>query len=400
MSSARTFVVDGEPREIVGVMGPDFRFPSDRTAAWSVMDRRPAADALGQPGGNAVARVRPGVGIENLEQELTGLLRQLPDRFGQNAAYARILPHLQVVARPLREELVGAATQPIGLLFASTLIVLVIACANVGNLFAVRAESRRHEVAIRQAIGAQRGQIIRAQLAEVAIIAGSAAVLALGFAHLALPLFLSLAPANVPRLLTTTIGVGESVFTGLLALVAGLTCGLIPALRSSRVRSLEMRAATRSVTGRRLWERDALLAGQTALALVLLIGAALLIHSYARMRRVEPGYNTKDLYTFQIAPNQPGLKDGPSWARFHLDFTQRLLALPGVDSVGIVENVPLDEGTASGRFTADGAPADSAVRLGYTYAGPDYYATHGHQAAGRARALRGTMRLACAGMSW
>lgn len=373
----QTFIVNGAPREIVGVLGPAFGVAFDGVAAWMPFDVRPAADGLGQPGAGAIVRVRPGASPEDVARELTGLVRQLPDRFGNNAAYARLLPSLQVVTRALRAEMVGPITQPLGVLFAAAFIVLVIACVNVGNLFGVRAETRRHEVAIRQAIGAQRGQLIRAQMTEVIVVALVAAVLAVAVARLALPVFVSLAPVNVPRLATAAIGIPTIVFTFVLALMAGLACGVVPALRSSSVRSLDMRASTRSVTGRRRWKRDALLAGQTALALVLLVGAGLLMRSYARLSHVEPGYSTQNLFTFQFAPSQPGLTDGLSWARFHLDVMDRLRALPGVESVGIVENMPLDEGTSSARFTADGAPADSAARLAFTFAGPGYYETMG-----------------------
>jgi predicted permease len=373
----RTYIVDGEPREIIGVMGPHFRFPSDDTVAWMPFDIRLDRVPLGQPGAGAIARVSPGSTSDAVARELTGLLRQLPDRFGNNAAYARLLPRLQVVARPLRTELVGSVLQPLAVLFAATAIVLAIACANVGNLFAVRAAGRRHELAIRQAIGAQRGQLVRAQMSEVILIALAAAMLAVAFARLALPVFVSLAPVNVPRLGAATIGLQAVGFTLALALAAGMACGLMPALHSSRTRGLDLRDSSRSVTGRRRWRRDVLLAGQTALALVLLVGAGLLMRSHARLSRVEPGYSTQDLFTFQFAPSQPRLTDGPSWAQFHMNVSDRLRALPGVDGVGIVENLPLDEGTAASRFVADDGAADAAVRLSYTFAGPEYHGTMG-----------------------
>jgi putative ABC transport system permease protein len=373
----KSYVVDGEPREIIGVLGPEFRFPNANVAAWIPTEARLDRIDLGQPGDGAVARVKAGVSAESLERELTDLVQQLPVRFGTSSAYDRLLPRLHVVARPLKTEIVGAAARSLGILFAATLIVLVIACANVSSLFAVRAESRRHELAIRQAIGAQRGQLVRAQLCEVIVIALAAALLAVALASVALPVFLALAPGNVPRLSSAAIDVSTIVFTFVLALAAGLACGLAPALRSSRARALDMRGTTRSVTGQRRWERDALLVGQTALAIVLLVGAGLLMRSYSRLSHVAPGYSTKDLYTFQFAPDQPQLADGPSWARFHLDFMDRLRALPGVQAVGVVDNVPLDEGTYGARFAADGAAVDSGVRLSFTFAGPDYYSTIG-----------------------
>lgn len=373
----RSYIIDGAPREIIGVLGPDFRFPTEGVVAWVPVDVRLGDVALGEIGPGAVARMKPGVAAGDLERELTGLVRQLPERFGNNANYARLLPHLQVVARPLQTQLVGAAAGSLGVLFAATLIVLVIACTNVSNLFAVRAESRRHELAIRTAIGAQRGQIVRAQMSEVLIVAFGAAILAAALAWFTLPIFVSLAPGGVPRLSDAAVDITTLGFTFALALVAGLACGLAPALRSSKARALDIRAASRSVTGRRRWERQALLVGQTALAIVLMVGAGLLVRSYSRLSRVDPGYSTRDLYTFQFAPDQPHLSDGPAWARFHLNFMERLQALPGVQSVGVVDNVPLDEGTYPGRFAADGGSPAEGVRLSFTFAGPGYYSTMG-----------------------
>src|SRR5262249_26205583 len=143
-----------------------------------------------------------------------------------------------------------------------------------------------------------------------------------------------------------------------------------------------LREGGRGATGRRHWGRDALVIGQTALALVLLIGAALLVQSFNKLRHVDPGYTTKDLYTFQYAPNQPQLTDGPSWGRLHLMFMDRLRALPGVTGVGIIENVPLDEGTGAGRFLSDGMSADAAAGgavLNFTFTAGDYFRVMGIQ---------------------
>jgi putative ABC transport system permease protein len=122
-----------------------------------------------------------------------------------------------------------------------------------------------------------------------------------------------------------------------------------------------------------------LVAGQTALALVLLIGSGLLMRSFWELRHVDPGYDTKDIFTFQIAPEGPHLPDGPAYARFNLTFMDRLKALPGVESVGLVENVPLNEGTASDRFRAEGTSveADSGPLLQVTFAAGDYFKTMG-----------------------
>ena len=133
-----------------------------------------------------------------------------------------------------------------------------------------------------------------------------------------------------------------------LVVLAALACGAVPALRASSPDLNRLREGARGSTGRRHWGRDVLVVAQTALALVLLIGSALLVQSFQRLRNVDPGYDTADIYTFQFAPEQARLTDGPSWGRFHLDFMDRLRALPGVTGVGVVNNIPLDEGTGAG----------------------------------------------------
>jgi putative ABC transport system permease protein len=159
-----------------------------------------------------------------------------------------------------------------------------------------------------------------------------------------------------------------------LVVVAALACGAIPSLQASSPDLGRLRDGSRGSTGRRHLGRDVLIAGQTALALVLLIGSALLVQSFQRLRDVDPGYDTADIYTFQFAPEQERLTDGPAWGRFHLDFMDRLRAIPGVTGVGVVNNIPLDEGTASGRFLTDSTPAEgSGVLLEQNFSGGDYF---------------------------
>jgi putative ABC transport system permease protein len=150
-------------------------------------------------------------------------------------------------------------------------------------------------------------------------------------------------------------------------------------LRSSKPALDRLRGGTRGATERRPWGRDALVAGQTALALVLLIGSGLLLQSFWSLSRVDPGYDTEDLYTFQIAPTSEELFDGPSYARFHMEFVERLRGLPGVESVGIIENVPLNEGVSSSQLVAEEHADDpGAVRvLNYTMTSGELFETMG-----------------------
>jgi predicted permease len=165
------------------------------------------------------------------------------------------------------------------------------------------------------------------------------------------------------------------LFTLGAAIVSALACGMTPAIRASAPSFARLRDGNRGSTLRHHWARNALVAGQTALALVLLIGAGLLIRSFVAMSRVDPGYSTRDLFTFQIAPEGPHLPDGPAYARFSFDFMDRLRALPGVETVGLVENIPLNESTATVRFRTETSTteADTGKLLHATFTAGDYF---------------------------
>ena len=368
----------GANRSIVGVMAPGFRFPTENTLLWLSNDIRPGAIVPGRFGAGMVARMKPGAGIDDVTRELTSLAKELPGRFGGSAGYARLM-HDQYIAvvKPLADQIVGTAARPLWVLFGAAGLVLLIACANVANLFMVRAEGRHREMAVRQAIGAQRGQLLRVQLSEVLLVAMAAGAAAIVFAKVTLPLFLRVAPPGLPRVSEIHVDVMTVVFTAGLAVLAGLACGIFPALRGSRPNLARLRDGSRGSTRGRLWVRNSLVVAQTALALVLLIASGLLLRSHAKLSAVDPGYDVRDVFTFQIAPEQPALVDGPAFAQFWHTFLDRLRALPGVQSVGIVENVPLDEGLASSRFKTDTAAADAGPLINFTFAGGDYYKAMG-----------------------
>ncbi|MEO1088956.1 MAG: ABC transporter permease, partial [Acidobacteriota bacterium] len=176
--------------------------------------------------------------------------------------------------------------------------------------------------------------------------------------------------ALTPTTLLVTFGVSA---------LAAVLCGLAPALRFAAPNLARLREGTRGSTRRRRWGRQALVAGQTALAIVLLVGAALLLRSFDALRNVDPGYDTDDIFTFQMAPEDEGLEGAEAFARFHLSFMDRLRALPGVESVGLVNNVPLNEGLADSPYvTEKGAATDeNGTSLSYTWAAGDYFPTMG-----------------------
>jgi putative ABC transport system permease protein len=373
----RAYYVAGQSRTVVGVMRPEFRFPNDGAMLWLPLEVKAEGLVPGRFGIRMVARTAPGTDPSAVATELTAVARRLPERFGGSPGYARLIERHHAVVRPLLDEMLGPAARSLWILFAAAGIVWLIACANVANLFMVRVEARQRDLAVRRAIGASRGQLVRLQMAETLVAALLGGVLAVVLAALSLPALLRAAPAGIPRLTEVALNGRTLLFSLLAAVLSGVACGSASALRAASPDLARLREGGRGSTGRRRFARDGLVAAQTAMALVLLIGAGLLMRSFLALRAVDPGYDTRDVFTFQFAPEQPTLKDGPSWARFHLDFLSRLAELPGVASVGLVENVPLDEGLAGDRFRTEEMPEgpDAGRPLSFTFAAGDYFRT-------------------------
>jgi putative ABC transport system permease protein len=376
----KSYFVSDSMKQVIGVMPPEFHFPSDETLLWVATPVLPEQIRPGQFGAPVIARMKAGVTHEQLAAELTGLSKQLPARFGGSPAYARIIAQHRALVDDLHERFVGStARTSLWVLLGAVFVVLLIACANVTNLFLVRTEGRRRDMAVRRAIGASRSQLVRLQMVEAFLVALPAGAIAVMLSALALPLFLHAAPRGIPGLAEAGLDFTTVATAFVLVLVVGLACGLVPAMRASTPDLTRLRDGGRGATrGGRRWGRDLLVVAQTALALLLLIGSALLVQSFQKLRNVNPGYQTKDIYTFQFAPDQPNLIDGPSLGRMHLNFMDRLRALPGVTDVGVVNNLPLDEGTSGMRVLTDAMTSDAGgVLVGMNFTGGDYFRAMG-----------------------
>ncbi len=372
------WMVNG-PKEVVGVMPADFRFPQDQMAGWVPTEMTAGDITPGQFGMSLVGRMTPDADVESLRDELAVLARRLPELYGGSPAYARLIEAHVPVVRSATEALLGPVRTALQVLMAAVAVVLLIACANVANLFTVRAESRTRDLAVQRAMGADRGRLVGGLLSEAVVVAVAAGLLAVLLAAVALPLYVAAAPDGVPRIEDVHLSGRTVAFTALAALATALICGLVPALRGANADLGRLRDGTRGSTSRRAWGRNALVVTQTALALVLLVGSGLLLRSVHGLQSVDPGFDRSDILTFQYAPDQDHLIDGPTWARFHLDMMDRLRALPGVDAVGIVENVPMDEGTRGVEYFAQdrAADAEGGARGSLTFAGGDYFQAMG-----------------------
>ena len=377
----RSYDIAGDMRTVIGVMGPEFRFPDERVSVWihamlgDENDIRP-----GNFGFNLVGRMTPGTDHESLTGQLAILASRLPERFGGSARYTEIIERHRPIVRSLEEELVGDVAGPLWLLLGTVGIVLLIACANVANLFIVRAESRRRDLAVRQALGAGRAGLIRTQMAEALLLAGLGGAAGVLLAWGGLPLLVRTAPENIPNLTAARLDSGALVFTGAVAILAACAFGLMPAIRFSRPGLVgALRQAGRLADSGGNMSRNALVLVQTASALVLLVGSGLLIRSFWKLSHIDPGYDTENIFTFQVAPDRDELNDGPSFARFHDMFMERVAGLPGVESVGLTNWLPLDEGAASNRFTTEriAISGETPPPVRFTFMGGDYFETMG-----------------------
>lgn len=374
----RSIEVSGAQRTIIGVMKPDFRFPSARIAVWARASI--ADDTQVNPGRfnlNLVARKKPGVSNDDLTTQLATVARRLPERFGGTPAYARIIEQHRPIVKSLETQVVGDIARPLWILLGTVGIVFLIACANVANLFIARSESRSRDLAVRQALGAGRAGLIRSLMAEALLLSAIGGLAGALIAWVGVPLLVAAAPEGIPNLDLVALDTRAILFAVGLSVFASCLIGLGPAIRFSKPAMVTyLRQAGRVGSGQGQMARNALVVVQTGAAVVLLVAAGLLVRSFVELSRVDLGYKTDGIFTFQVAPSRQDLVDGPSWGAFHRELLQRLSALPGVESVGLVNELPLDEGANEGRFASDRmSPTSEPPRVFYTYAAGTYFET-------------------------
>jgi putative ABC transport system permease protein len=374
----RSLDAGGGFRTVIGVMPPEFRFPEEQTAVW-ISDVVTEPVRAGTWGYRLVGRMAPGADHRSVAAELSQLVRRLPERFGGDAEFARLIEQHRPIVRSLEGELVGDLDRPLWIVQGAVALVLLIACANVANLLIVRAETRRHDLAVRRALGAGRADLIRSQMTEAFILVIVAAGAGVLLARFAVPLLVRAAPEGITGLASVRLDRGALAFAAIVTVVTGCAAGLFPALRFSNPEiGMRLRERQSAIWGSAKLMRNALVAVQTAAALVLTVGSGLLYQSFRALYAVDPGFETADVFTFQTAPDASdhGLTSGQAIARFHHDFMDRLAAIEGVESVGLVSTLPLDEG-ASGARVRTLRSGDPGTRVRMTMAGGDYFQTMG-----------------------
>jgi predicted permease len=298
------------------------------------------------------------------------------------------MQHHRPIVEPLRAHLVGKISTALWILLGTVGIVFLVACVNVANLFTVRGETRRVDLSVRRALGAARSDLVRSQLSEALLLAAAGGIIGALIARAGVPLLVHAAPdavaggfsgAPIPGLATAHLDVTALLFTAAISGLAACAFGLLPAIRLSGSRLGSIQHAGRGIVGRGGYTRDVLVAAQTACAVVLLVGAALLMRSFWQLSHVDTGYDTKDIFTFQIAAGRPDLNDRAAVSRFQYAFMDRLAAIPGVESVGFISTLPLDEGAGSVNVTTPKIEASGAEAplIRNAAAGGAYFQTMG-----------------------
>lgn len=352
-----TLTLSGTLYEVVGVLAPGREMPADAElfAAITQDTTFDATTAVSRRGEflNVVARLRDGVAPGTADAEMKRIGADLQQQFpGTN-------DRITFSATPLNDVLIGDVRTPLLVLLGAVGLVLLVACANVANLLLARATARSGELAVRAALGAGRGRLVRQLLTESLVIAVVGGALGLLLALWGVRALVAAQPADIPQLDRIAIDMKVIGFTGMVVLLTGALFGVLPALQATGGRVMgTLRASGRGgagSAGRRL--RSALVVTELALAVILLVGAGLLIRSFIELTRVDPGFRAENTATLRVALQGPRYADQESRRIAFGQLTDALRALPGVESVGATTSLPATNNASLFSFTVpDGPP--------------------------------------------
>ncbi len=369
----RKVVLDGEGFTVIGVMPEKFQFPyrASYSELWIPLEvppqyarnRRYHADFV-------TGRLKPGKTIDDARNELsiiaTRLARQYPDTNAGRTA----------VVTPLTEEVTGSARKSLLVLLGAVGLVLLIACANVANLLLARAAQRTHEVAVRAALGAGRGRLIRQFLTESVLLAMAGGLAGMLLAMWSKDLLLKIAATEIPR--SWEIGLDWRVFAFLLlvCIATGIGFGLAPALAAIRVdvqRGLK-EAGTRASAGRRQGRlSDALIVAEIALSFVLLVGAGLLLRTFVHLENTPTGLVAENVLTLRMSVSQVQYPSDDAVSRYYRQIEDRIEQIPGVSAAGFIQLLPLQSWGWDGWFSIIGRPLETGASSELRFVSTGYF---------------------------
>jgi predicted permease len=388
----RELSIDSRASQVVGVMPADFRFLDMTPQPDVILSIRlnPAMQFHGIYQYQMLARLEPGVtpaeARTDIERTLPTWLRAWPLLPGVPETARDAIANLKImpIVRPLKDDVVGGVASMLWVLMGAIGAVLLIACANIANLMLVRADARRHELAVRAALGAAPSRIARELLVESFCLGAGGAVLGLVLAYAGLQVLVAMGPSNLPRLQEIAIYPPVLLFTVVVSLTSTLLFGSITAAKHALHVDSPMLGATRgaSASHERSMTRSALIVAQVALALVLVVSAALMIRTFEALRDVDPGFSDPaTIQTAQIVIPTVQFTDPVQNARMQQEILDRIAALPGVASAGFASVVPLTEfGGTNGGVAIEGQtlPAGQlAPTRRYTFVSPGFFEAMG-----------------------
>jgi predicted permease len=345
----RNITVDSVPREIVGVMPRGFLIVNVDADLITPLAYDRGKLILAGFGDQGLARLKPGVTISQANADIARMVPIWMDSWsngpGSNPRVYetwRITPDIL----PLKQEVVGGVSDVLWVVMATIGLVMLIACANVANLLLVRTEVRQQELALRAAVGAGRGRIVRSVLVESMLLGLMGGAVGVGFAFVGLRLLVAIGPTNLPRLSEISLTAWSLAFTVVLSALSGLMFGIIPALKYTgprMLRALGSVGRTSSLSRERHRTRNVLVVAQVALALVLLVSAGLMIRTFQALRTVNPGFTDATcLQTMRVFIPPSLIADPRRVIRTQNDIQEKLAAIPGVTSAGFASAMPME----------------------------------------------------------
>jgi putative ABC transport system permease protein len=382
----RRILLSGESYSVVGVMPPQFQFApfwATRAEIWAPLDLRPRATIRGVGGSLRVfARLKPGVTLQQAQSEIDAMNKRL------TLAYPVANAGLDLRVDPLNEKVVGNIRRALLVLSGAVGFVLLIACANVACLLLARAAARRKEAAVRVALGASRWRIIRQLLTESLLLSVCGAIFGMLLAVWGVDWLTTLLSGNssgfsarLPRLNEIRIDATALGFTLAVSFVTSLLFGIAPALAASKPDVHQtLKEGGRGAAGGRRRLRETLVVVELAMALVMLIGAGLLMNSFLKLQAVDPGFKPSNLLTMTVSLAGASQYRGPTREAFYRLLTDRLTALPGVESASAINHLPLAGDTWSTSLAFEGRPLPPPgqdVKATFRVSRPGYFQTMG-----------------------
>jgi putative ABC transport system permease protein len=368
----RDIRMNGEAYRVVGVMPADFRLTNDVGVfvPFAFTPQQMSDQARGNEFSQMIARLEPGATIDQLNGQMKMIVERNLERLPQRQAFART-SGFGGFAVGIRQQMVGDARAPLYALQGVVLAVLLIACANVANLLLMRATGRNRELAIRTTLGAGQWRLLRQMITEGLVLSLFGAIGGLALGLIGVRTLVALSSRQLPGVADASLHAPVLLFTVLLAVLTGVVFGLVPAVSVIRgnTSSLLKEDATRGSASRATrFVRSTLVVVETALALMLLVGAGLLIKSFARLQDVNPGFSPERVLTTQISLPSSRYADAAARRAFWGRLLEKAKGIPGVTAAGVTSNVPFNGNVSSGSYSI----------VGYT-PGPSEAAPHGRQ---------------------